>query len=84
VGLLHRIVKYTLNSTRLGDDKLAFAVKVGRPYTPECLPVVPAETVTRQGSRLGLFRGALRQAKLEMGARGEAMGEQVTCHDEEQ
>ena len=48
--------------------------------TPKSFPIEPAEMIC-----LGLFRDAWRHTELEIGvARGEAMGEQVAGHDEEQ
>jgi len=58
------------------DNELAFAVDVGNLATPKGVPIEPADVV-----RLGL----ICDTELEMGmARGEAMGEQVAGHDEEQ
>jgi hypothetical protein len=71
---------YTLHISLFSDNELAFAVNIGSMDPPKSLPIEPAEMI-----RLGLFCDPWYHTELEMGmARGEAMGEQVAGHDEEQ
>ena len=64
----------------MSDNELAFAVDVRSLDTPKSFPIEPADMI-----RLGLFCDAWHHTELEMGmARGEAMGEHVAGHDEEQ